>query len=101
MWTEQDSELTRVWFGDDVRDGASQLFVEAPDRTGILFAVGTAVIGARLKILKSEPSIAHGVAHDWFLVAEADGQPVGTARRESIRDQVLAAIRASKLTTAG
>ncbi len=93
MRTEHDFRLTRVWFADDVRDGASELFVETPDRMGILFAVVTAIIAARVKILKSEANIADGVAHDWFLVAEADGRPVGGARREDIRNRVLAAIQ--------
>jgi UTP:GlnB (protein PII) uridylyltransferase len=84
--------LTRAWFAEDVRDGTSELFVETPDRVGCLFAVVTAIIGARVKILRSEASIASGVAHDWFLLVEADGRPLPTARREQVRARVLAAI---------
>jgi UTP:GlnB (protein PII) uridylyltransferase len=83
--------VTRVWFADG-RDGASELFVETPDRLGILFAVVTAIIGARVKILKSEATISNGLARDWFLVAEADGRPIAAARREHLRLQVLSAI---------
>jgi UTP:GlnB (protein PII) uridylyltransferase len=92
MRSGENARVTRVWFADEVHDGASELFVETPDRLGILFAVVTAIIGARVKILKSEAQIANGMARDWFLVAEADGRPVAAARREQVRSQVLAAI---------
>jgi UTP:GlnB (protein PII) uridylyltransferase len=84
--------VTRAWFADETQDGASELFVETPDRVGCLFAVVTAIIGCRVKILKSEATIAHGVARDWFLLVEADGGPVVDARREQIRAHVVAAI---------
>jgi UTP:GlnB (protein PII) uridylyltransferase len=83
--------LTRAWFADAL-DGASELNVETPDRVGCLFAVVTAIIGARVKILRSEANIANGVARDWFLLVEADGRPLATARREQVRARVLAAI---------
>jgi UTP:GlnB (protein PII) uridylyltransferase len=92
MQSQHNVGITRVWFGDDPRDGASELFVETPDRLGILFAVVSAIIAARIKILKSEANIGNGIARDWFLVSEADGRPVGAARRAEVRDQVLTAI---------
>jgi UTP:GlnB (protein PII) uridylyltransferase len=95
MGKEVSLDSTRIWFGSAVRDGASELFVQTPDRLGILFAVVTAIIGARVKILKSEATIADGVARDWFLVAEPDGNPLGPVRREHLRTQVLAAILSS------
>jgi UTP:GlnB (protein PII) uridylyltransferase len=92
MQSQHNVGITRVWFADDSHDGTSELFVETPDRLGILFAVVTAIIAARIKILKSEANIGNGLARDWFLVSEADGRPVGAARRAAVRDQVLAAI---------
>jgi UTP:GlnB (protein PII) uridylyltransferase len=83
--------VTRAWFGGDALD-ASELFVETPDRVGCLFAVVTAIIGARVKILKSEANIANGVARDWFLLVDADGQPLAAARREQVRACILAAL---------
>ncbi len=84
--------MSRVWFAEDARDGASELFVETPDRLGILFAVVTAIIGARVRIVRSEANIANGVAHDWFLLAEPNGGPIEASHREQVRAQVLAAI---------
>jgi UTP:GlnB (protein PII) uridylyltransferase len=94
MQSQHNVGVTRVWFSDDARDGASELFVETSDRLGILFAVVWAIIASRIKILKSEAKIGNGLARDWFLVAEPDGRPVGAARRAEIRDGVLAAIAA-------
>jgi UTP:GlnB (protein PII) uridylyltransferase len=92
MQSQHNVGITRVWFADDSHDGASELFVETPDRLGILFAVVSTIIAARIKILKSEANIGNGLARDWFLVSEADGRPVGAARRAEVRDQVLMAI---------
>jgi UTP:GlnB (protein PII) uridylyltransferase len=84
--------LTRAWFAEDAREGATELFVETPDRVGCLFAVVTAIIGARVKIMKSEANIANGIARDWFLLVQADGSPLGAAQREQLRARVVAAI---------
>jgi UTP:GlnB (protein PII) uridylyltransferase len=90
--THNEASLTRAWFADEGKDGASELFVETPDRVGCLFAVVTAIIGARVKILKSEASIADGLARDWFLLVEADGRSLAAPRRDQVRSRVLAAI---------
>jgi UTP:GlnB (protein PII) uridylyltransferase len=95
MRSESDASGTRVWFADQVREGASELVVEAPDRLGVLFAVVTAIVGARVKILRSEATIANGIARDWFLVAEPDGRSLGAARREHLCDDVRTAILSS------
>jgi UTP:GlnB (protein PII) uridylyltransferase len=89
---DTEGSLTRAWFADDGRDGAAELFVETPDRVGCLFAVVTAIIGARVRILKSEATIADGLARDWFLLVEADGGSLAASRREQVRSRVLAAI---------
>ena len=39
MQSQHNVGITRVWFADDSHDGASELFVETPDRLGILFAL--------------------------------------------------------------
>ena len=95
MRNESNVHGTRVWFADRVREGASELFVEAPDRIGVLFAVVTAIIGARVRILRSDAKIANGIARDWFLVAEPDGHPLCAARREQLCNEVLTSIESS------
>jgi hypothetical protein len=90
--THTEASLTRAWFADEAPDGAAELFVETPDRVGCLFAVVTAIIGARVKIVKSEATIADGLARDWFLLVEADGRSLAASRREQVRSRVLAAI---------
>ncbi len=85
----------RAWFVSDESDGASKLYVQSPDCLGNLFAVVTAIVGARLKILEAGATVADGFALDWFLVRAADGRPMTPARRDEIRGDVLAAIHAS------
>ena len=88
----------RAWFADDGGDrehDASKLYVETPDRLSNLFAVVTAIVGVRLKILKSGATIANGLALDWFLLREADGRAMTAARRDEVRGEVLAAIHTS------
>jgi UTP:GlnB (protein PII) uridylyltransferase len=92
MSSEASAADARVWFANPVREGPSELLVEAPDRIGVLFAVVTAIVAARVKILRSEAQIANGVARDRFLLAERDGHPIAPARREQLRSDVLAAI---------
>jgi UTP:GlnB (protein PII) uridylyltransferase len=98
MGSEYGPYSARAWFGDDESDCgncASKLYVETPDRLGNLFAVVTAIVGARLKILEAGATIADGFALDWFLVREADGRPMTAERRDEIRGDVLVAIHAS------
>jgi UTP:GlnB (protein PII) uridylyltransferase len=83
---------TSVWFADAVRDGGSELFVETPDRFGITLRIATAILTTGVRILRSETRIIEGLARDWYLVAEADGRPIGSARREQVRAQIVAAI---------
>jgi [protein-PII] uridylyltransferase len=90
---EADASATHVWFSDDLKDGLTELFVETGDRLGVLFAIATALFRARVKILRSEAAIAGGLARDRFLIAEFDGGPIGLARRQHVRTEVLAAIQ--------
>ena len=89
---QADASSTQVWFSDGTRGGLSELFVETGDRLGLLFAIATALSSARVKIVRSEASIAAGRARDRFLIAEFDGRPLAGARREQVRSAVLAAI---------
>jgi [protein-PII] uridylyltransferase len=89
---QADASATRVWFSEGTTEGLSELLVETGDRLGLLFAIATSLSAARVRIARSEATIAGGLARDRFLIAELDGRPLGPARREQVRSGVLAAI---------
>jgi hypothetical protein len=65
--SEHSVSSTRPWFAGDMREGASQLFVETRDRLGILFALVAAISGARVTIREPDAT-ADGLSRDWFFV---------------------------------
>jgi UTP:GlnB (protein PII) uridylyltransferase len=91
---QADASSTTVRFSDDVREAASELFVETGDRLGLLFAIATALSSARVGILRFEATLAGSLARDRFLLTELDGHPLRASRRHQVEAAVLTAIAA-------
>jgi [protein-PII] uridylyltransferase len=77
---------------EDHRDGTTVLTVEAVDRPGLLLAVTRTVFGAGLQIMGLRATTEEGRAIDRLHVAELDGAPLGSDRRLSLENAILAAV---------
>jgi [protein-PII] uridylyltransferase len=84
---------TRVYFELEAprRDQAT-LFVEAPDRDGLLNAISNALAAQEVRIRASEIRTEGGVAHDRFELVSNDGQAFSAVRLCDIQQAVLAAV---------
>jgi [protein-PII] uridylyltransferase len=81
-----------VRFEDTGPNGSASLFVEAPDRPGILLAISHEVFQQGAQIVRSLVRTAGHRAHNHFELAEFSGAPLSTERREQIRAAVAAAL---------
>jgi len=81
-----------VRFDEVDEDGLSALFVEAPDRPGILLAIALEVFQQGAQIVRSLVRTAGGRAYNNFELAEFSGAPLSAERREQIRAAVHAAL---------
>ena len=73
-------------------EGLAALFVEAPDRPGMLLTITFEVFQHGAQIVRSLVRTAAGRAFNHFELAEFSGAPLSVERREQIRDAVYAAL---------
>jgi UTP:GlnB (protein PII) uridylyltransferase len=83
---------TTVRFLADNAGGLSTLEVETVDRSGLLFALASALFANRVQIVESNVSTVDGKVRDRFRVFEFDGSPINAARRLEIQVAVLNAM---------
>jgi len=65
------------------------LEVETGDRSGLLFALASALFGQRVQILESEVHTENERVYDRFRLVEFDGSPIDASRRLEIQVAVL------------
>jgi [protein-PII] uridylyltransferase len=83
---------TTVRFLADDAGGLTTLEVETVDRSGLLFALASALFANRVQIVESNVSTVAGKVLDRFRVFEFDGSPINAARRLQIQVAVLNAM---------
>ncbi|MGP6156970.1 MAG: hypothetical protein ACLPYS_05575 [Vulcanimicrobiaceae bacterium] len=81
-----------VRFDDVDEEGLAALFVEAPDRPGMLLAIALEVFQQGAQIVRSLVRTAGGRAYNHFELAEFSGAPLSSERREQIRAAVHATL---------
>ncbi len=72
--------------------GPALLTVETGDRPGLLLAITMSLFRNGVQILSSDATTQEGRVVDRFTIAEADGTPLGQARRNTVQNEVLSAI---------
>ena len=82
----------RVRFEGASAQGPALLTVEAADRPGLLLAITMSLFRNGVQILASDATTQDGRVVDRFTIAEADGTPLGQARRNTVQNEVLSAI---------
>jgi UTP:GlnB (protein PII) uridylyltransferase len=88
-----------VRFIEDENGALATLEVETEDRSGLLLALSRALHAQRAQIVRSEVRTEAGRVLDRFVITEADGTPVGAARRLEIQVAVLSATEPAKRLT--
>jgi [protein-PII] uridylyltransferase len=81
-----------VRFEDVDDEGLAALFVEAPDRPGVLLTITLEVFQQGAQIVRSLVRTASGRAFNHFELAEFSGAPLSAERREQISAAVHAAL---------
>jgi len=81
-----------VRFLEDGSGVLSTLEVETTDRSGLLFALATALFRQRVQIVESQVRTREDRVFDRFRIAELDGTAISPARRLEIQVAVLNAI---------
>ncbi|HZU84144.1 MAG TPA: hypothetical protein VE987_14545 [Polyangiaceae bacterium] len=81
-----------VRFEEIDEDAPAALFVEAPDRPGMLLTIALEVFQQGAQIVRSLVRTAGGRAYNHFELAEFSGAPLSPERREQIRTAVYAAL---------
>jgi [protein-PII] uridylyltransferase len=81
-----------VRFEDLDDEGLAALFVDAPDRPGMLLTIALEVFQQGAQIVRSLVRTAGGRAFNHFELAEFSGAPLSAERREQIRAAVHAAL---------
>jgi [protein-PII] uridylyltransferase len=83
---------TIVRFEDADDEGLSPLVVETTDRPGLLLAITLEIFQQGAQIVRSLVRSAGGRAFNHFELAEFNGGPLSSERREQIRSAVLVAL---------
>lgn len=86
-----DSDVV-VRFDEPDEDALAALFVEAPDRPGMLLTIALEVFQQGAQIVRSLVRTAGGRAFNHFELAEFSGAPLSSDRCEQIRAAVFAAL---------
>jgi [protein-PII] uridylyltransferase len=81
-----------VRFDDVDEEGLAPLFIEAPDRPGILLAITLEVFQQGAQIVRSLVRTSGGRVFNQFELAEFSGAPLSAERCEHIRAAVFAAM---------
>jgi [protein-PII] uridylyltransferase len=81
-----------VHFDPADEEGRAVLFVEAPDRPGILLTITRELFQHGTQIARSLVRTADGRAYNRFELSEFSGLPLSLERREQIRAAVVAAL---------
>lgn len=87
---------TLVRFLDDSDGGLTTLEVETTDRSGLLFALSTALFQQRVQIVRSEVRTVESRVFDRFTLVEFDGSPITPARRLDIQVAVMHAVEPAR-----
>lgn len=85
-----------VRFGADGAGGLSTLEVETADRSGLLFALASALFAAHVQVVESEVKTLDGRVFDRFRVAELDGSNISSSRRLEIQVAILGALEPAR-----
>lgn len=86
---------SRVYFDlDALKRNELVLVVEAPDFSGLLFAIASALHGQNARIVASQIRTDDGIARDRFHLALIDTQPFNGERLCDIQQAVWTAVRA-------
>jgi UTP:GlnB (protein PII) uridylyltransferase len=86
---------SRVYFDlDGLKRNELVLVVEAPDFSGLLFAIASALHGQNARIVASQIRTDDGIARDRFHLALIDTQPFNGERLCDIQQAVWTAVRA-------
>lgn len=83
---------TTVRFVDDKDGQLTVLEVETDDRSGLLWAITSALYGERVQIVSSRVTTVGSRVHDSFTIVELDGSPIQPGRRFGVQVAVLSAI---------
>jgi [protein-PII] uridylyltransferase len=81
-----------VRFDDADDEGLAALFIDAPDRPGILLTIAHVLFQQGAQIVRSLVRTADGRAFNRFEISEFNGGPLSPQRREQIREAVHAAL---------
>lgn len=88
-----------VRFVADDAGGLATLEVETGDRSGLLFALASALFGQRVQILESEVHTENDRVYDRFRLSEFNGSPIDASRRLEIQVAVLTAMEPARRST--
>lgn len=85
-----------VRFVADPSGGLATLEVETTDRSGLLFALASALYEQNVQIVESEVRTVEGRVFDRFRIVELDGSAISAAHRLEIQVAVLSAIEPAR-----
>jgi [protein-PII] uridylyltransferase len=85
-----------VRFVADAAGGLATLEVETGDRSGLLFALASALFAQRVQILESEVHTENDRVYDRFRLVEFSGAPIDASRRLEIQVAVLTAMEPAR-----